>query len=211
MLTLKTDQNNPDPEVIARAADILKGGGVIAFPTDTVYGLGASFFNDAALERIFALKGRPLSKGLIAMVADVADLSLICSDINDAARLLMARFWPGPLTLVLPGAKAPAAAAVDGAIGVRLPDSALVRELARAFGAPLATTSANFSGRPSAISAETVDAELCALLDLIIDGGPSRLGVESTVVDTTCRPPVVLREGAVARDTIMEALKRDDG
>lgn len=195
---------------ISRAAEALKAGGLAVFPTDTVYGLGAALFNGPAVGRIFELKGRRTGKGLIAMITDPADLAKVASTVPDAAKILMAEFWPGPLTLVLPAAAAvPRLATVDGTIGVRMSDNNLVRALVRMTGQPLATTSANLAGRPSPTDAGQAKAALEEMGDpavIFIDGGDCALGIESTVLDTQTWPPTVRREGAVSRASIWKAL-----
>lgn len=193
------------PAVVPDAVSILKSGGVAVVPTDTVYGLACRFEDDAALDRIFDIKGRPEHKGLIAMIADAGDAELLCEKIPPGAAALMDAFWPGPLTLVLEARQnLHTKALVSGKIGVRLPDHDLLRALIRAVGGPLAVTSANLSGSPSPTGIERCREELGAKVDLLIDDGPSPLGVESTVVDATGRAPKVLRAGAVPESAIIE-------
>lgn len=207
MLDLIIDQSNPDAGPVRQAAEVLKTGGLAVFPTDTVYGLGAALFNEPAVRRIFELKGRQIGKGLIAMVADPADLARVSSTVPRAAEVLIDKFWPGPLTLVLPAAAAvPRLATINGTIGVRMPDNNLVKALVRAVGEPLATTSANLTGRPSATNVAQAKAALEVPIDVFIDGGDCSLGIESTVVDTQTWPPTIFREGAVSRASIWEAL-----
>lgn len=206
-MLIKIDQTNPDQDLIERAAEAIKAGDIVVFPTDTVYGLGVSLFDTDAIERVFALKGRQGAKGLIVMIADTSEVNGLCSTIPGTAKILMERFWPGSLTLVLPAAQAiPPMITIDGTVGVRLPDSPLVRSLIRAVGGPLATTSANLSGRPSATDAAGAKAAVDGGARIIIDGGPCSLGIESTVVDTQTWPPTVFREGAVSRRDLWEAL-----
>lgn len=207
---LTIDQSNPDAELVGRAAEALKTGGSAVFPTDTVYALGAALFNGPAVGRIFELKGRQAGKGLIAMIADPADLVKVVSTAPGAAKILMDKFWPGPLTLILPAAAAvPRPATVDGTIGVRMADNNLVKALVRMTGRPLATTSANLAGRPSPTDAGQAKAALAEMGDpavIFIDGGDCVLGIESTVLDTQTWPPTVRREGAVSRASIWAAL-----
>ncbi|MDP1808256.1 MAG: L-threonylcarbamoyladenylate synthase [Actinomycetota bacterium] len=208
MLELAIDQSNPDAEPVGQAAEALKTGGLVVFPTDTVYGLGAALFDRQAVRRIFELKGRQSGKGLIAMIADPADLARVSSTVPRAAKVLIDKFWPGPLTLVLPAAVAvPRLATINGTIGVRMPDNNLVKALVRAVGQPLATTSANLAGRSSPTGAAQAKAALEAPnVDIFIDGGDCALGIESTVVDMQTWPPTVVREGAVSRASLWEAL-----
>ncbi|HEB12306.1 MAG TPA: threonylcarbamoyl-AMP synthase [Actinobacteria bacterium] len=199
------DPANPDNTRIRQAAALIKAGGVAVFPTDTVYGLGASIFHLDAIERLFKIKGRLKSKGLIAMIADIADVEKVCCEIPDQARALMTKFWPGPLTLVMPASDSiPRLMAVDGTIGVRLPNSRLAIELIRSVGEPLATTSANISGRASLLSVDEAKDALGDRVDVYIDGGLSPIGLESTVVDPGVEPLRIYREGAISKEAILE-------
>ena len=205
MRELWIDQNNPDPELVAIAAAVVKDGGLIIFPTDTVYGLGASIFNPAAVERIFTVKGRRFEKGLIVMLADLDQLPSVCAPVPAYAERFMERFWPGPLTLLLPARDSLGArVAVDGKVGVRIPDNRLVRDLIRRAGGPLATTSANISGAPSPVGAGQAREQLGGAVDLIIDGGLCAFGIESTVADVGRKSLTVVREGAVSGRLLQE-------
>jgi L-threonylcarbamoyladenylate synthase len=206
------DPGNPDPRLLAEAAEILKAGGLAVLPTDTVYGLAARLDSPDSIERVFAVKGRAVGKGLIAMIADERDLAGLAAEFSSAAGAMAAHFWPGPLTLVLPANEnIPTKALVRGKIGVRLPDHNMLRELIRAVGGPLATTSANLSGRPSPVDAESCREELGGRVDLIVDAGPCSLGVESTVVDIKIDAlPEIVREGAISVDSIMEVWRRNE-
>jgi len=207
MLELVIDQSNPEAGPVGQAVEALKTGGLVVFPTDTVYGLGAALFNQSAVRRIFELKGRQSGKGLIAMIADPADLARVCSTVPGAAKVLIERFWPGPLTLVLPtSAVIPRLVTIDGTLGVRMPNNNLVKALVRAVGQPLATTSANLTGRPSAAGAREAKEAIGGRADVFIDGGDCVLGIESTVVDTQTWPPTIFREGAISRASLWEAL-----
>ena len=186
---------------LAEAVDVLRGGGVVAYPSDTVYGLGAAASDARAVERVFAVKDRDTEKALSLLLADAADLAPLCSEVPLLARVFAQRYWPGPLTLVLRRSPAFESAALGGGdtVAVRVPDHAFLRELIRALGEPITGTSANRSGRPACRSAQEVERELGDAVDLIIDGGPSGEGPESTVVSLTGSLPVVLREGAIPR------------
>ena len=197
-----------DSEAIRAAVACLSAGGLVAFPTETVYGLGADARNGEAVARLYAAKGRPAFNPLIAHVADRAAARTL-GRFNDAADRLAAAFWPGPLTLVLPkAAGCPvsdlALAGLDS-VGVRVPGHPLAHELLAAFGAPVVAPSANRSGHVSPTSAAHVLGDLRGRIDLIVDGGPSPVGVESTIVACLDRP-MLLRPGGVAREDIERVL-----
>lgn len=186
---------------LAEAVAVLKGGGLVAYPSDTVYGLGAAASDEWAVERVFVVKGRDAEKALSLLLADAADLAPLCAEVPFLALVLAQRYWPGPLTLVLRRSSAFNSPALGGGdtVAVRVPDYPFLRELIRALGEPITGTSANRSGRPACRSAQEVERELGDAVDLIIDGGPSGAGPESTVVSLTGTLPVVLREGAIPR------------
>lgn len=193
--------NASDPAAIARAVEILRGGGVIAFPTDTVYGIGAHGLIGEAVERLYAIKERPNDKSIPLLLASADDVLLAAREVPPAARALMRRYWPGALTIVLrKQPHLPDAVSGTDTVAVRVPDHPVVRALIRALGAPLAATSANKSGRPELLDAQAIAAELGTGLELILDGGPLAGGVPSTVVDVTVEPLRILREGAVRID-----------
>jgi L-threonylcarbamoyladenylate synthase len=198
---------------LAEAVAVLKGGGLVAYPSDTVYGLGAAASDEQAVARVFAVKGRPSEKALSLLLADAEDMAPLCADVPVAAKLLAERFWPGPLTLVLWRSPAFHSAAVGGSdrVAVRVPDHAFLRELIRALGEPITGTSANRSGRPACRTDAEVERELGDDVDLIIDGGPSRAGQESTVVDITGDAPRIIRAGAISRREIERALGQGVG
>jgi len=196
-------------DAIAQAGRLLAEGHLVAFPTETVYGLGADAGCDRAVAAIFAAKGRPRFNPLIVHVAEAAEAGALVV-VDDRARLLMARFWPGPLTLVLPRrADAPvsllASAGLDS-LAVRLPDHPVARALIRAAGRPLAAPSANRSGRVSPTEAPHVAECLGGRVAMILDGGPCRVGVESTVLDLTGPRPLLLRPGGIAVENLQAAL-----
>jgi L-threonylcarbamoyladenylate synthase len=186
---------------LAEAVDVLRHGGIVAYPSDTVYGLGAAASDGPAVERVFTVKDRESQKALSLLLADGADLAPLCSNVPLLARVFAQRYWPGPLTLVLRRSPTFESAALgDGdTVAVRVPDHAFLRRLIRTLGEPITGTSANRSGRPACRSAEEVERELGDAVDLIIDGGPSAAGPESTVVSLAGSLPVVLREGAIPR------------
>jgi L-threonylcarbamoyladenylate synthase len=198
---------------LAEAIAVLKGGGLVAYPSDTVYGLGAAASDERAVGRVFAVKDRLSEKALSLLLADVGDMFPLCAEVPATARLLAERFWPGPLTLVLRRSLAFHSAALGGGdkVALRVPDHPFLRELIRVLGEPITGTSANRSGRPSCRPAQEVERELGDGVDLIIDGGPSRVGRESTVVDITPDALKMLREGAVSRREIERALGQEVG
>lgn len=192
---------------LERALAVLNAGGLVAFPTDTVYGLGAVAFDDAAIRSIYRAKNRPLEKAIPVLLADATDLDRVASAVPETARRLSQFFWPGPLTLVVPKiASLPDSVSASETVGVRVPDLALARALLRAAG-PLAVTSANTSGQGSPTSAEEVLRELDGRIPMIIDGGRTPGGTPSTVVDCTKKEPVILRAGPIQLDDIQRALQ----
>ena len=197
-------------EELQRGADILRRGGLVAFPTETVYGLGADATNAAAVRRVFELKGRPSTNPLIVHVADEVVARRYAREWPLAASRLVDAFWPGPLTLVVP--KHPSivlevTAGLD-TVGLRAPDHPLALELLRAFDGPLAGPSANRSSHVSPTTARHVRDEFGDAVDLVLDGGPCAVGIESTVLDMTSDPPRILRPGAVTRDQIESVMGR---
>src|SRR4051812_22054097 len=196
-------------QLITQAVEILRRGGVVAFPTETVYGLGADATNAGAVARVFQIKGRPSTNPLIVHVADEAIARRYARDFPIAATKLVARFWPGPLTIVLPKAPAivPSVTAGLDTVGLRAPNHPLALELLRAFDGALAGPSANKSTHVSPTTAEHVRDELGDAVDLILDGGPCEVGIESTVLSLVGEPKI-LRLGAVTREMIEDVLKQ---
>jgi L-threonylcarbamoyladenylate synthase len=196
------------PGALEEALDLLRSGEVVAFPTDTVYGVGVAADNAAAVERLYQVKGRPADLALPLLLADAADLERVCHDVPQAAWELVQRFWPGGLTLVLPRSlQLPdRVSAGRRSVAVRLPDHAVPRELARRLGMPLASSSANRSGAPPAATAEQVAGELGGRIPLVLDGGRCRQEQASTILDLTVAPPAILREGPVSRLEIERVL-----
>ncbi|MGI6039525.1 MAG: threonylcarbamoyl-AMP synthase [Clostridiales bacterium] len=189
---------------IQKAAEILRSGGLVAFPTETVYGLGANAMDSAAVHRIFKAKGRPQDNPLIAHVADVSGLELLCRDIPPAAYTLCELYWPGPLTLVLrsSGKVAPEVSAGLDTIAVRSPNHPVANALISACDIPIAAPSANISGSPSPTEARHVHADLDGKIDAILDGGSCKVGLESTVLDLVSDPPRILRPGGITLEQI---------
>ncbi len=199
-----------DPSALAQAVAVLHGGGLVCHPTDTVYGVAAHAFLPDAVRRLYVVKERPLDKAIPLLIGDIADVELVARDVPDLAYRLMARFWPGGLTIVLwAQPRLPAiVTAGTGTVALRLPDHATPRALARALGAPLAATSANLSGRPSPRTAAEVAAGLGGRVEIILDGGPCPGGVDSTVVDLTGAAPRLARVGAIAAEALIEVWDR---
>jgi L-threonylcarbamoyladenylate synthase len=204
-ILLKIDPRKPDRQQIAAAVAVLKAGGVLAYPTETFYGLGADASNESAVERIFTLKGRGFHNPVSVIVADENALRALVTEVPDKARILMKRFWPGPLTIVFKAAPSVSSrlTADTGKIGVRISSHPIAALLARELGAPLTATSANLSGQNETVSAAAVKASLGDLPDMIIDSGktPGRPG--STILDVTVFPFRVLREGAIPAGIIL--------
>ena len=191
-------------EAIDRAAEILRGGGLVAFPTETVYGLGARALDAAALLRVFAVKGRPVTHPLIAHLLDVDAARPLAAAWPDAAEHLARAFWPGPLTLVVPRARhVPSELSGGGdSVALRAPSHPVARALLRALGEPIAAPSANRYQSISPTTALHVAESLGDAVDLILDGGPCTAGIESTVVDVRAREPIILRLGALDLPTL---------
>jgi len=205
MTAIDTAILSPDPDGLSRAAAVLRAGKLVAFPTETVYGLGADARNDAAVAAIYAAKGRPSFNPLIVHLADSAAIGRYC-EINDAGRQLATAFWPGALTLVLPlRADAGISKLVTAGLAtlaVRVPDHPVGQGLLQAFDGPVAAPSANPSGRVSPTTAAHVLAGLSGKIDAVIDGGPCTVGVESTIVDCSGDRPVLLRAGGIPAEAL---------
>jgi L-threonylcarbamoyladenylate synthase len=193
---------------VAEAVAILRRGGLVAFPTETVYGLGADAANPAAVARIFAVKGRPRNHPVIVHLAEATAVKAWAAEVPPDAWTLAEAFWPGPLTLILPrGAQVPdAVTGGAGTVGLRVPDQPLARELLDAFGGGIAAPSANRFGRVSPTTALHVRADLGVDVDLVLDGGPCAVGVESTIVDLSRGVPRVLRLGGIGVEALSEVL-----
>jgi len=192
------------PDAVDRAVDALRQGEVIAFPTDTVYGIGAHAFVPQAVVRLYAVKERPAGMAIPLLLRGVEAMSLVCMDIPPLAWEIAAHFWPGALTLILRRAPAVPDAVTAGGptVAVRVPDRPLVRELCQRLGAPVAATSANRHGRLPPVTAGEVHADLAGRIPLILDGGSCPGGVASTVLDLTVSPPAILRPGPVTAEQL---------
>lgn len=193
-------------EILHRAAEVLRGGGLVAYPTDTVYGLGVDPTNDEAVDRLFGAKRRLPDQSTPLLIASPRDLANVVSEVPEIAERLIAAFWPGGLTIVLP--KAPtfhSKAVVGDTVGLRVPDHPVPCELVRLLGRPITGTSANAAGGPEPLSADDVRAQLGDAVDLVVDGGRCRGGTPSTVVDCTVSPPRIVREGTISRGELVRA------
>ena len=190
------------------AADIIKNGGLVAIPTETVYGLGANGLDPKAVAKIFEAKGRPQDNPLILHICGAEQIEEFCHHIPQAAYTLAERFWPGPLTMVLPARSVVPKCTTAGlpTVAVRCPDSAVTREIIRLAGVPVAAPSANISGKPSTTTAEHVLHDHDGRIDAIVDGGKCRVGVESTIVDLTEERPRLLRPGGITPEQLQEVL-----
>ena len=202
------DAEHLDMEAIQKAGKILKEGGLVAFPTETVYGLGGNALDPKASMKIYAAKGRPSDNPLIVHIADIKDLAKITTEIPEGARILAEKYWPGPLTMILPKADSVPKETTGGldSVAVRFPSDRIAQELIKAAGGFVAAPSANTSGRPSPTMAEHVEEDLGDAIEMIIDGGQVGIGLESTIVDFTEDVPVVLRPGYISLEMLKDTL-----
>jgi L-threonylcarbamoyladenylate synthase len=205
-LLLQVDPQNPDPAKIQTAAGIIKSGGLVAFPTETVYGLGADALNANAVLALFAAKNRPLDNPPILHIADAEQIYPLIKEAPANAKALMERFWPGPLTLIFKRSEAVPKETTAGldTVAIRMPKHNVALALIRQSGRAIAAPSANLSGKPSPTSARHVYSDLNGRIDAILDGGDTSIGVESTVLDLSVDPPMVLRPGGTPFEAIMQ-------
>lgn len=208
MNVVNIDVEHPDPVSVRRIADVITQGGVIVYPTDTIYGIGVNAFDDEAIKRVFALKQRDLAKPLLVIVHNLDMVKLLVSTIPVVAHRLIERFWPGPLTILFPAVEhiSNKLAAGTGKIGIRIPDNRLCLELVSFCGKPITSTSANVSGGANPMSVQQVADSICSNVDVIIDGGMLKSSVPSTVVDVTTGDVVIVREGVISSEEIENAL-----
>jgi L-threonylcarbamoyladenylate synthase len=207
---LQLDFERPDPsnKAIENIQSVLNTGGVIAFPTDTFYGLGADPFNPDALSKIFRIKQRPTDKPLLMLIHSTNQADPLTEQVTPLAKALMRSFWPGPLTLLLKAAPSlpRELTAGTGKVGLRLPAHLFTLHLLEALGGPLTAPSANISGTEELRTAQEVESALGDKLDLIVDGGPTPGGKVSTILDATTNPPTLIREGALSRSDLESVL-----
>jgi L-threonylcarbamoyladenylate synthase len=211
MLRLNVDPAAPARAVLDRAAETIRAGGVVALPTDTLYALAADPFSELAVGRVLAAKIRTPERGLPLVAADVAQIVAQIGELSPLARMLAARFWPGPLTLLVaaPDAMAPAVAGGTGRVGVRVPAHAVARELCRACGCVLTATSANISGRAATADPDDVMTSLGARVDVLLDGGKTPGGLPSTIVDVSAIEPRLVRDGAISWETVLTCVRHE--
>ena len=205
---VKVDAANIDETVIEKAADIIKNGGLVAFPTETVYGLGANALDADASKKIYEAKGRPSDNPLIAHIASLDTLDEIVEDVSDVAKKLIDKFWPGPMTLIFnkkPNVPDSTTGGLD-TLAVRFPSNKIAMELIKSSGVPIAAPSANTSGKPSPTKGEHVIEDLDGKVDMILDGGEVGLGLESTIIDVTGKP-TILRPGFITQEMLEEVIE----
>ncbi|HHU69830.1 MAG TPA: threonylcarbamoyl-AMP synthase [Thermoanaerobacterales bacterium] len=207
---ITVDANEPETEKVREAAKYIREGDVVAFPTETVYGLGADALSPDAVKKIFIAKGRPQDNPLIVHIAIKDEIERIANGITSDVEALMERFWPGPLTLILEKKDLIPNEITAGlnTVGIRMPSHPVAQKLILESGVPIAAPSANISGRPSPTTALHVIKDLAGKIPIILDGGPTEVGLESTVLDMTSESPVILRPGGVTYEQLCSVLKR---
>ena len=207
-VTEKIDKQNMDEEVLQKAGNILREGGLVAFPTETVYGVGANALDEMAAAKIYAAKGRPSDNPLIVHIAETVALERIVASVSEQAYKLIDRFWPGPLTLIFDKNDKVPQGTTGGlsTVAVRMPEDPVALALIRAGGGYVSAPSANLSGRPSPTTADHVREDLDGRIDMILDAGSVEIGVESTILDMTAEPPMILRPGAITKEMLEEVI-----
>lgn len=205
---VKIDIKNIDTEAIEDAGRIIRDGGLVAFPTETVYGLGGDAFNPKSSQKIYAAKGRPSDNPLIVHIADLSDLGKVAKDIPDAVYKVAKAFWPGPLTMILKKVDNLPKETTGGldTVAVRMPVHPVALDFIRAAGGFVAAPSANLSGKPSPTSSKYVIEDMFGRIEMIIDGGDSDIGLESTIIDMTSEEPMILRPGFITQDDLLRVL-----
>jgi L-threonylcarbamoyladenylate synthase len=209
MIRLSVDPLAPDAAAVARAAATIAAGGVVAYPTDTLYGLGVDPRQPAAVDALFRIKGREADQAIPVIAADDEQVARCIGPLSDLARRLAHRHWPGPLTLIVEAAPDLASAlhSATGRVAVRVPAHAIARSLAASVGFVVTSTSANLSGHEALSTADGVSTALGSLVDLLLDGGPAPGGPPSTVIDVTGSVPVLLRAGALTWERVLESIR----
>ncbi len=207
-LVIKIDEQNIEDEKLNKPAEVLKNGGLVAFPTETVYGLGADALDINAVKSIFKAKGRPSDNPLIVHIWNISQLDELVIEIPKSAKLLMNKFWPGPLTLLFKKSQKVPSVTSGGleTVAIRMPDSKIALEILKNSNLPIAAPSANTSGRPSPTNAEHVLEDLDGKVDIVIDGGTTGVGLESTVLDLTGKIPMILRPGGITHEDLTKVL-----
>ncbi len=205
---VKIDRNNPDLEQLDRAGKLLAQGALVAFPTETVYGLGGDGLKPDAAERIYAAKGRPSDNPLILHIADLAALQVLAIDVPELAYRLAEKFWPGPLTMILKKSEVVPYATTGGldTVAIRMPSDEIAREIIKASGTYIAAPSANLSGRPSPTKAAHVIEDLSGRIEMIVDGGDSDIGLESSIIDLSGEVPLILRPGFITKEDFAQVV-----
>ncbi|MEM3007436.1 MAG: L-threonylcarbamoyladenylate synthase [Candidatus Nitrosotenuis sp.] len=205
---VKINPKKPSLTKIREAAKIIRRGKLVAFPTETVYGLGANALNSAAVKKIFKVKGRPADNPLIIHIYDKDDILFLAKDVPRIAQKLVDIFWPGPLTIVLKKSEIVPKMVTGGlnTVAIRMPENRIAQLLIKEAGVPIAAPSANLAGRPSPTTAKHVFEDLADKIDLIIDGGRTKIGIESTVIDVTGKTPVLLRPGGITLEQLQMAI-----
>lgn len=201
---VKLDEKRPNENIIGYASKLIRSGEIVAFPTETVYGLGGNALDPSSISKIFEIKGRPPDNPLIVHVSDMKMLETLVIQIPKKAHRIIEKYWPGPITLVLKKSKIVPEITTGGlnTVAVRMPKNKIARALIKKSGVPIAAPSANISGRPSPTAAIHVKDDLTGKIRLILDGGSTRIGIESTVIDMTRRIPVILRPGCISKESI---------
>ena len=204
----KIDRNNIDESIIQEAGHILQSGGLVTIPTETVYGLGANALDEEAAKKTYAAKGRPSDNPLIVHIARIEDLDKIVTEVPENARKIAAKFWPGPLTMIFNKSACVPLGTTGGleTVAIRMPGDEIARRIILAGGGYISAPSANTSGKPSPTTASHVEEDLGGKIDMIVDGGSVEIGVESTILDMTVEPPMILRPGAITRQMLSEVI-----
>lgn len=205
---IKIDKSNIDKKLMIEAGDIVKGGGVVAFPTETVYGLGANGLDENAVKKIYEAKGRPSDNPLILHISSIEELDNLVEEVTDLAHMIMKRFWPGPLTIIFKKSRIIPNIITAGleSVAIRMPSHPIALELISLSGVPIAAPSANTSGRPSPTNADHVVEDMYGKIDMVIDGGSTGVGLESTVLDLSGEVPTILRPGAITLEDLKEMI-----